>query len=289
MQSPNDHIDLIWGLVVVSFLLTIGLVWFSLKDSFRPLFAPELDHCLEHVSHHLHLCVNHLQQDWNSGGLIFVIFIVALWNKQFLEFLYRSWKYFINSNAVVWLSQKHDDFFLLNTSRPMIFTMGFFNPKIFCSEGLLKQVSEQELKALITHEQCHVKYKDSLIKWLVRSFGTCFFNQNRMSEDLNLRMEQRADLHALKGLKNHHQLRNLFERFTSWASLNRNQDYYCAFSESQTKQRLDLIHQAPEYTKSKKILIWSGLFSTLVLPILQSPSAEQLHHFTERFWSFLIS
>ena len=291
-QSASQHIHLICILVALSTLMTLSLVGFSLKNSFRPLFYPELDHGLNHGGHHLHLCINHLQQDWNTHGLIVIISIILILNKQLLSFIYRTWKYFVNRTTVVRLSQKKDNYYLLNTTNPMIFTMGFLRPKVFCSEGLINQVSQDEFESLMAHENCHVMYKDSMVKWLVRSLTTWYFNQGNLNNDLNLRMEQRADQCSLKHSEGSANLKALLERFENWGSMNYDENYYCAFSRSQTSLRLNLMSQTnqdPVVSKSIDQLIHFGLFSALILIFIQSQSTEQLHHFIESFWSFLIS
>lgn len=287
--SATDHICWLVLLVSLTALLSLSGVFFGLVDSFKPMIAPYTDHCLEHVCHHLHLCINHLQQDWNVLGIFVVLFFLLVFNQKLLAFLYRTWKYLRSRSAILWLSQREDRFQLLKTSKPMIFTMGFLNPRVFCSEGLIENVSDIELNILLTHESCHVKHKDSLVKWLVKTLSACFYNQRLLNEDLNLRMEQRADQSACKDEESSEVLASLFTRFENWGSLPCDHDYYCAFDENQSRKRNKLMRLFTKGSINTNTLVSIGSLLSVGVITLQFHTSSQMHHLLESFWSFLIS
>jgi len=50
---------------------------------------------------------------------------------------------------------------------PLAFTLGLKSPRIFVSTGALETLSEDELRAVLTHERCHVDAKDPLRKLIL--------------------------------------------------------------------------------------------------------------------------
>ncbi len=49
---------------------------------------------------------------------------------------------------------------------PFALTVGFFQPTIYLSQGLVKKLSKEELKAVISHEYAHILRKDNLFIFL---------------------------------------------------------------------------------------------------------------------------
>jgi len=61
-------------------------------------------------------------------------------------------------------------FVLLPDSAPSAFTLGFFNPVIFISSGLMRSCSEADIRCIIDHEQAHRRRNDNLRKLLAKLF-----------------------------------------------------------------------------------------------------------------------
>lgn len=50
---------------------------------------------------------------------------------------------------------------------PLAFTLGLRSPRIFVSSGALQSLSDEELRAVLAHEECHVRARDPLRKLLL--------------------------------------------------------------------------------------------------------------------------
>lgn len=65
-----------------------------------------------------------------------------------------------------------NDYMVVESAEPLALTMGFFKPRIVLSVGLLQLLDQDELAAVIHHEQYHQKHRDpikSLLLYLVAS------------------------------------------------------------------------------------------------------------------------
>lgn len=68
---------------------------------------------------------------------------------------------------IVWkLIKKHELFGevkVICDKKPLAFCLGFFQPKIYISTGLIKLMNRYELEAIILHEKYHLLKKDNLL------------------------------------------------------------------------------------------------------------------------------
>ncbi|HWO98421.1 MAG TPA: M56 family metallopeptidase [Bacillus sp. (in: firmicutes)] len=64
------------------------------------------------------------------------------------------------------------DFIVISCSAPMAVTMGFLNPKIVLSTGLLDLLDGNELEAVIYHELHHKQHRDPLKIFLLSLFAS---------------------------------------------------------------------------------------------------------------------
>lgn len=69
-------------------------------------------------------------------------------------------------------SQYGQDVSVIRDSQPFAFTLGFLKPTIFLSTGLMKLLDDDELEAVIYHEQFHKEYKDPFKMFLMAMFST---------------------------------------------------------------------------------------------------------------------
>ena len=84
---------------------------------------------------------------------------------------------------------------------PYIAQIGFWQPQLVISQGLIDILEAEQLKAVLAHEQAHVDYRDTFwfffLGWL-RSV-TCWLPKTEILwQELLLLREIRADLHAAK-------------------------------------------------------------------------------------------
>lgn len=64
---------------------------------------------------------------------------------------------------------------LVHTSRPLVFTHGLIRPKVWLSTGLLDSLSDDELEAVLRHEEHHVQAHDPLKILVVRCLSRALF------------------------------------------------------------------------------------------------------------------
>jgi beta-lactamase regulating signal transducer with metallopeptidase domain len=57
----------------------------------------------------------------------------------------------------------HNKIIVFDDFRLMAFCLGVFNPKIYLSNQLLKEMTSSELKAIVLHEKQHILGKDNLL------------------------------------------------------------------------------------------------------------------------------
>lgn len=87
---------------------------------------------------------------------------------------------------------------------PSAFCLGFRNPKIYVSSGLIKILSVVELEAVLRHEKYHLENKDGLAYWFAAITQTVFPFFPVMTDIVkNYRVENEvaADRAAVNGMK----------------------------------------------------------------------------------------
>ncbi|MEL6438853.1 MAG: M56 family metallopeptidase [Cyanobacteria bacterium J06621_8] len=88
---------------------------------------------------------------------------------------------------------------VLDTDFPYSAQIGFWQPSLVISQGLLKILDDEHLAAVVAHEQAHLYYRDTFwFFWLgwVRSFSFWLPNTEILWQELILLRELRADRKA---------------------------------------------------------------------------------------------
>jgi Zn-dependent protease with chaperone function len=90
---------------------------------------------------------------------------------------------------------------LIDINLAYIAQIGFWQPKLVISQGLLNILDELQLEAVLAHEQAHLYYRDNFcffwLGWL-RASTSWLINTETLWEELLLLREIRADLAAAK-------------------------------------------------------------------------------------------
>ncbi len=93
------------------------------------------------------------------------------------------------------------EIYLLDIDLPYIAQIGFWQPKLVVSQGLIKLLDDLQLKAVLAHEQAHLEKRDTFwffwLGWL-RSFTTWLPQTETLWQELSLIREIRADLKAVQ-------------------------------------------------------------------------------------------
>ena len=89
----------------------------------------------------------------------------------------------------------------LKIDLPYIAQIGFWQPQLVVSQGLLNILNETQLQAVLAHEQAHLRYRDTFCFFWLGWLRTCtswLINTENLWEELLLLREIRADLEAAK-------------------------------------------------------------------------------------------
>lgn len=90
---------------------------------------------------------------------------------------------------------------LLEVSLPYVAQIGFWQPKLVVSEGILQLLDSNQLEAVFAHEQAHLEKRDTFwffwLGWL-RSFTLWLPHTENLWQELLLIREIRADLKAIE-------------------------------------------------------------------------------------------
>ncbi len=103
------------------------------------------------------------------GSALFSIFVFNL-----LIDIYKTNKY-VKSFKVLKGYNLGRDIKIVKSNTFEAFTAGYINSKIYLSEVVVKKLSINELKAVVLHEQSHIKRFDNIKNLLLRSFRATFF------------------------------------------------------------------------------------------------------------------
>ena len=112
------------------------------------------------------------------------------------------WRYWLPSHRLTrqlrYTCTASEHYSLLESDTPAAFTLGWLNPKIYLTSGLLDQCDSDDITCILNHEQAHQRRKDNLNQLLARMFTSVLPNRliQRQLDDYNLLCEQACDLEA---------------------------------------------------------------------------------------------
>lgn len=162
------------------------------------LFVPELERVL--VDAHCHeACANHVPLidsvglasfGLAVGGLVLLFLAVrcvqTLLQSRQLKTQFRAF------------ARHCGAYHLLAAPTPLVFTLGWWRPKIYLSEGLSAACSDEDLSIILLHEQAHQERRDNLRLLLARLSSAILSNSlaKHIMSDLQLLTEQACDFRA---------------------------------------------------------------------------------------------
>ena len=164
---------------------------------------------------------------------------------------------------------------ILDISFPYIAQIGFWQPELVISNGLIKLLSAQHLEAVLAHEEAHNNYRDTFyFFWLgcIKNLTFWLPNTDILWEELLLLRELRADHKAAQ--KVDHLLLAESLLIVTQASTNLapnfNESFSCAFSNHRLTERIDALLTPSEYYSGFNVSYCSWILLTL-LPWLTLP------------------
>ncbi|MEH7457615.1 M56 family metallopeptidase [Bacillus sp. JJ1127] len=133
-----------------------------------------------------------------SGLLLFTLLVVCK----------RVWKQFFYSRKLqrnlVGMIRKEKQLYLLPSLEVTAFTIGVIHPKIVLSEGVFQSFSEEEIDAIVLHEEYHQKNRDPLKLFLftVLAEGMMYVPVLKgMLQRYHMYQELLADKYAMNQMK----------------------------------------------------------------------------------------
>ena len=169
---------------------------------------------------------------------------------------------------------------ILATNFPYSAQIGFWQPELIVSQGLLDSLDSEHLKAVLAHEQAHYNYRDTFwFFWLgwFRSFTAWLPNTESLWKELLLLRELRADRQAIQqvdalllaeSLLVVAQQANQFSLFHSSIG-------FCAalhdtISDNRLAERIDLMLSEQNFAPSSLWWSWSWII-LIFLPLITVP------------------
>ena len=166
--------------------------------------SPELSHLFIHEHCHGNVCGAHslhmpISTQTSAGLVILSVLVLLLMGYLALRQLSKGKRY---SATLAMLSEArpNQDFRLIQTEQPAAWCVGLLKPQIYLSQGLIDQVSKQQLQTMLAHEHAHVSRRDNLRKFLVHWFTFPWprAKAQQIRQDLLQDTENTCDLMAME-------------------------------------------------------------------------------------------
>lgn len=162
------------------------------------LFAPIFENSL--ITPHCHGdCVQHapVTQQWFIA-LVGVILAAVVIGSLLLHFFRNLSKGADMQRQLTMLSSKQNGYHFLPAEAPLVFTLGWWRPKVFVSRGLLEGCTAKQLAIILDHEKAHESRRDNLRLLSGRVFVLLIPGRWRLlvTNDLHVLCEQACDFDA---------------------------------------------------------------------------------------------
>ena len=148
-------------------------------------------------------------------------------------------------NSIELVSIKKDDLniHLLETKKPLAFSVGMLKPISVISSGLINQLNSKQLQVICRHEAIHVQYKDSAFKWalkLVSFFHFPMVKQTLLAAHASA-LEFRADQEVAKAVKSKVMVAETILKIQGIMGSTTEKEALCQFLGSEIEQRIHFL------------------------------------------------
>lgn len=193
--KPRKTLLLAWVACPYALSTVIALFFYlSITDPFE---------LLNEVAHWHHAYVFHFDS-WHGFLLLgFIAYIV--WQ---LSKVIRRWRVHSSdiknlnllSGVKTYSSPEAPNYYLLDSAKPAAFVAGIIKPRCYLTNGLKRQLTEEELNIVLQHEQAHLTSNDALSKCLFNLLCIFYpgFTKKPIKMSYALALEQIADQKVLK-------------------------------------------------------------------------------------------
>lgn len=174
-----------------------------------------------------------------------------------------------------------ETFWVVESREALAVSVGLFKPRVFISRGLIQNVSREELKAIVEHEQEHGRRRDNLQKLLAFLCTIPSLVQRRLLADLSLAVEQCCDAVAARVLGDP---LLVAETLVAVQKLSRGaRGARCGFDSSNIEARVNALLQ-PSIEPAYPVLVPGLLAGALCVIVL---ALDPLHHQIENMLEWL--
>ncbi|MAO40966.1 MAG: hypothetical protein CMK70_12385 [Pseudohongiella sp.] len=216
------------------------------------------------------------------GGLVIAALLILVLLFNFLQQLAKGRSMFKQFEL---MTETRPGYRFLDAVEPAVFTLGWWNPRVFISRGLLESCSREQLAVILDHEQAHRQRKDNLRLLLGRVF-TLFVPGDRgrqIRHDMHLLCEEACDFVAA----GNHGVASVAETLVHVGRVLKNHPapiHSRGFACSDLELRVQalLAHHG-----RRPIPAWQILLLTLVSMSLLILSLDPLHHGAESLITLL--
>lgn len=248
------------------------------------LVFPSFDHCPQHGSGHLHLCVTHVPQTAGSITAWLVLFgfgaLLVVKISNHLLTLRQSRRLLRQLTNTASFSSEHQAW-LLDCEAPVAMTTGIRRKRTLLSSGLVQRLCAQSVRAVVAHEHAHEARHDTFWKMAlgVVSFAHLPATRRALLADHEFASEQACDDRAGVDVGSRVRVAQALiavERMrvpAAPAGL-----VALSFGAHGLPARIESLVTTPTYSKWSSRTIQSVAFATVVALLL---AADLLHHFTE--------
>ncbi|MEO3706267.1 M56 family metallopeptidase [Trichormus azollae] len=200
-------------------------------------------------------------------ALIFLVFFKILG----IKLTFQGWKSITSARQCPQINLAGKQVRLLQTGALFAGQMGFWQPELVLSQGLLETLSPAHLESVLAHEQGHYHYRDTFwFFWLglMRSCTACLPNTEALWQELLMLRELRADSYAASQVDPLVLAESLLLVMNSQPLAS---EVCCAALGSsgvdRLEQRIDALLTPPETTPEAQLQSWH-IFLFAFLPLL---------------------
>ncbi len=169
---------------------------------------------------------------------------------------------------------------ILETNFPYSAQIGFWEPELVLSQGLLNSLDREHLKAVLAHEQAHYHYRDTFwffwLGWL-RSFTAWLPKTESLWQELLLLRELRADRQAVQQVDSLLLAESLLlvaQKVNRSSPLNTSASFCAALSDSspynRLAERIDILLSEDNFSPTFSWWSWSWIIF-IFLPLVTVP------------------
>ena len=210
-------------------------------------------------------------------SLMLLVFFNAV-----LQALKQWWRAnnLLNSIKLVSRRKKDLNIHLIETEKPLAFSVGMLEPVSVISSGLMNQLTSKQLNIVCRHETIHAQYKDSLFKWALKLVS--LFHVPKVKRALveahASALEFRVDQDVAKTVKSNIDVAETLIKVQRIMGSAPETEALCQFLGTEIEQRIHfLLTTKPCHRLTSKTIAWF----TLILIICALLGSVPLHNAVE--------